>query len=303
MRRRDGACCFGGERPLSTAVDEAGDNVQGGSCGARRRWLGSPGGLQLHSRRRRVLRDGPETTGADVRRRRRRDRAANVRPGGRGRRPLGAPPARAPATSRATACSSCSATCRSRSASCWARSRAASSRSLARRPCQHATSRSVPGSRALLVADRRPQRRGRRRRRCAACSTPSSTCSSSTRPQALLKRCRPVAPTEVTAADHYPFVLHTSGVTKEPKGVAHTHAATYAARMQAKHWLDVGPGDIVWCTAGNWWGHSIWNVLGSLVARRGDRHARGRLRSRGTARPARVPRGLDPRSDRTGVRA
>ena len=60
----------------------------------------------------------------------------------------------------------------------------------------------------------------------------------------------------------YPFVLYTSGVTKEPKGVAHTHAATYAARMQARHWLDVGPRDIVWCTAGNWWGHSIWNALG-----------------------------------------
>jgi acyl-coenzyme A synthetase/AMP-(fatty) acid ligase len=78
----------------------------------------------------------------------------------------------------------------------------------------------------------------------------------------LLKRCRPVAPTEATAPDHHPFVLHTSGVTKEPKGVAHTHAATYAARWQAKHWLDVGSRDIVWCAAGNWWGHSIWNVLG-----------------------------------------
>ncbi len=80
--------------------------------------------------------------------------------------------------------------------------------------------------------------------------------------EALLKRCRPVAPTEITSADHYPFILYTSGVTKAPKGVAHTHAATHAVRLQAKHWLDVGPGDIVWCSAGNWWGHSIWNVLG-----------------------------------------
>ena len=81
--------------------------------------------------------------------------------------------------------------------------------------------------------------------------------------ESLLKRCRPVAPTEATAPDHYPFVLHTSGVTKEPKGVVHTHGATYAARWQAKHWLDVGSRDIVWCTAGNWWGHTIWNMLGS----------------------------------------
>ena len=77
----------------------------------------------------------------------------------------------------------------------------------------------------------------------------------------LLRRCRPVAPTEATAADQYPFILYTPGTANAPKGVTHTHASTYATRAPAKHWLDLRPGDIVWCTAGTGWGQSIWNVL------------------------------------------
>ena len=119
--------------------------------------------------------------------------------------------------------------------------------------------------------------------------------------ESLLKRCRPVAPTEVTAPDHYPFVLHTSGVTKEPKGVAHTHAATYAARWQAKHWLDVGSRDIVWCDRRQLVGALDLERARLLVVRCGDRDALRRLRPCGTARPARVPRRLDPGSDREGV--
>ncbi len=57
------------------------------------------------------------------------------------------------------------------------------------------------------------------------------------------------------------FILYTSGTTKEPKGVTHTHGYTFAKRMQAEYWLDARPGDLVWCTAGTGWAKSIWNVL------------------------------------------
>ena len=56
-------------------------------------------------------------------------------------------------------------------------------------------------------------------------------------------------------------------------------AYTYAKRMQAEHWLDARPGDLVWCTAGTGWAKSIWNVLlgpWSLGLR--DRPARRRVR-------------------------
>ena len=78
---------------------------------------------------------------------------------------------------------------------------------------------------------------------------------------AELQRYVPRAPTEDTTAGETAFILYTSGTTKEPKGVVHTHAYTWAQRAQAGHWLDAHEQDVVWCTAGSGWAKSIWNVL------------------------------------------
>ena len=64
-----------------------------------------------------------------------------------------------------------------------------------------------------------------------------------------------------TSRDDDAFIVYTSGTTKDPKGVVHRVAYTYATRAQAAVWFDCTPADLVWCTAGTGWAKSLWNVL------------------------------------------
>jgi len=64
-----------------------------------------------------------------------------------------------------------------------------------------------------------------------------------------------------TKSTDWAYIVYTSGTTKDPKGVVHDRAYTYAKRAQARFWLGCTAKDLVWCTASTGWAKSLWNVL------------------------------------------
>ncbi|MCW2958857.1 MAG: AMP-binding protein [Solirubrobacterales bacterium] len=70
----------------------------------------------------------------------------------------------------------------------------------------------------------------------------------------------PPAPADLTAADPC-LITFTSGTAGEPKAVLHAQRYLTGQHVQATHWLDARPGDLVWCTAASGWSKSARNVF------------------------------------------
>ncbi|MCW3039435.1 MAG: AMP-binding protein [Solirubrobacterales bacterium] len=67
-------------------------------------------------------------------------------------------------------------------------------------------------------------------------------------------------PAELTATDPC-LITFTSGTSGEAKAVLHAQRYLSGQRVQAEHWLDARPGEIVWCTAASGWSKSARNVF------------------------------------------
>ena len=57
------------------------------------------------------------------------------------------------------------------------------------------------------------------------------------------------------------LITFTSGTSGEPKAALHAQRYLGGQRVQAEHWLDARPGELVWCTAASGWSKSARNVF------------------------------------------
>jgi acyl-coenzyme A synthetase/AMP-(fatty) acid ligase len=63
------------------------------------------------------------------------------------------------------------------------------------------------------------------------------------------------------AAEEPAVMYYTSGSTANPKGVTHAARALWAWRVSAWYWLDLGPDDLMWCTADTGWSKAGTSIL------------------------------------------
>src|SRR5208282_3943423 len=64
-----------------------------------------------------------------------------------------------------------------------------------------------------------------------------------------------------TAADEPAICYYTSGTTREPKAVLHSHAYTYSHRFTGLNWLGLEPADRHWTTSDTGWAKAAYGVL------------------------------------------
>jgi len=64
-----------------------------------------------------------------------------------------------------------------------------------------------------------------------------------------------------TRSDEPALCYYTSGTTKDPKAVLHTHAYPFAHRWTGEYWLDLRRTDLHWTTSDTGWAKAAWGVL------------------------------------------
>jgi len=79
--------------------------------------------------------------------------------------------------------------------------------------------------------------------------------------EALLARATDGGTPARTAATDPALCYYTSGTTRDPKAVLHTHGYAYAHRWTGEHWLDLRRTDLHWTTSDTGWAKAAYGVL------------------------------------------
>ncbi|MBV9311684.1 MAG: AMP-binding protein [Solirubrobacterales bacterium] len=79
-------------------------------------------------------------------------------------------------------------------------------------------------------------------------------------PDPSIVRAEPAQAVELDPAEPA-LITFTSGTTGEPHGIVHGQRYLLGQHLQAEHWLDARPGDLVWCTAASGWSKSARNAF------------------------------------------
>ena len=97
-------------------------------------------------------------------------------------------------------------------------------------------------------------------RNAAELTAAAPSCPVLTIPDEALYAAEPAPPVDL-ALDDPCLITFTSGTAGEAKGVLHAQRYLAGQHLQAEHWLDARPGDLVWCTASSGWSKSARNVF------------------------------------------
>ena len=71
----------------------------------------------------------------------------------------------------------------------------------------------------------------------------------------------PVFKPAVTKSSEPAICYYTSGTTREPKAVLHSHSYAYSHKFTGLNWLDLKPGDVHWTTSDTGWAKAAYGVL------------------------------------------